>query len=758
MHIMELLQSGRTDEAMAILMRQLTANPDDVLALTLLARILASQGRQNLAVTALQKIISLEPQSGNAYFGLAELARIRGDSAEAERCYKKTIEFSVDDAIAPFHLGLMLAELGRQAEARVAYELAIQRNPLFSEALINLGNLDFLAGKYDDAKTLYLQALNITSGQALALHGLGLIAGLQNHVAEALSYFRAAVSADPEHLPSLLACARLVGEHGENLAEGVMCCRTALALDPDNVEACSLLGALLVRQGLDTEAIEAFRQAAEKGGRTETAHLITLLIKNKRFAEALEAIEPLLAQHPQDAELLADKLIINLTRCHWTGLQETLSSWLSSIPLAPEQVNPVITLGFPGVSRNLQHHVASKFAKSMIERLSAPRLALVPPPVAPQERPLRIGYLSADFHQHATAYLLTGVLEAHDRTQVDVFCYSYGVDDQSDTHRRIRAASSVFRDIARLSSAQAAETIRDDRIDILVDLKGWSGGARPEILLYRPAPILVNWLGYPGSMGDATLADYLIGDSVVTPLEHADGYSETLALMPHSYQPNDHSRIIGKLPTRGDAGLPEEGFVFCSFNQSYKTTPEIFDVWCRLLREVQGSVLWLLDPGEVAQSNLRREALNRDINPARLVFAKQLPATEHLGRLQLADLALDTHPVNSHTTCADALWAGVPLVTMIGETFAGRVAASLLTAAALPELVSDSLDGYHDLALRLATQSETLKAVREKLRSNRKTCELFNTRGFTLDLERLYRVMWHQSLTGSRSPFVLEQH
>lgn len=756
MQIMELLQSGRTDEAMAILMRHLTARPNDVPALALLARILASQGRQNLAVSALQKIISLDPKSGNAYFGLAEMARSRGDFKEAERCYQKTIEFSVNDAVAPYHLGLMLTELDRQAEAKMAYKAAIERNPNFTEAIINLGNLDFLAGDCDAAKAHYLRALEIESEQPFALNGLGLIADLRGEIPEALSYFQAAITADPAHLPSLLAYAKLAGKCGEHLAEGISCCRTALAIEPDNVEIQGILGALLVKQGLDTEAIEAFRQAAKNGGRVEAGNLITLLIKKKRFDEALKIIEPLLAQHPKDTELLADTLIINLTLCHWTGLEQTLSSWTSAVHSAEEMVNPVITLGFPSVFRKTQLYVAHTFAQSLITRSLVHDLPLSDTPASPQERPLRIAYLSADFHQHATAYLLAGVLEAHDRGQVEVFCYSYGVDDQSDIRQRIRNVSMEFRDIARVPAAKAAQLIRDDRIDILVDLKGWSGGSRPEILLYRPAPILVNWLGYPGSMGDAALADYIIGDPIVTPVDHADGYAEKLALMPHSYQPNDRSRIVGTRPTRSDAGLPESGFIFCSFNQSYKITPEIFDIWCRLLDEVQGSSLWLLDPGEIAQANLQKEALQRGIDPNRLVFAKHLPATEHLGRLQLADLALDTLPVNSHTTCADALWAGVPLVTLIGETFAGRVAASLLTAAGLPELISDSLEHYYDLAYRLAIQSETLGAVKDKLRSGRETCELFNTKGFTLDLERLYRVMWRQQLAGSQLPIILE--
>ncbi len=333
--------------------------------------------------------------------------------------------------------------------------------------------------------------------------------------------------------------------------------------------------------------------------------------------------------------------------------------------------------------------------------------------------------------------------------------YSYGDTDDAVT-AQARSHCDVFREVAEWPDGDVAGLIATDGIDILVDLKGFTRDTRLEIPAQRPAPLIVSWLGYPGSLGHARLADYIIGDAVVTPLTHAAHFSETLALMPYCYQPNDRGRQIGTTPSRAQAGLPDAGFVFCSFNQNFKFNPQSFDVWCRLLLAVPGSVLWLLPTSEVAMANLKREAVARGVNGERLIFTTMLPLSEHLARLQLADLALDTFPYNSHTTGSDALWAGVPMVTRCGDTFASRVAASLLTAAGVPELVTHSWDEYFALAKSLAWDPQRLLGLREKLVRGRLEVPLFDTVRFTRDLERMYRNMWAQQRAGSpRQPIVL---
>lgn len=368
---------------------------------------------------------------------------------------------------------------------------------------------------------------------------------------------------------------------------------------------------------------------------------------------------------------------------------------------------------------------------------------------------LRIGYLSADFHNHATIHLMAGVLENRNKENFDVYLYSYGVEQRSAERSRVENACEVFRNVRSLSDEEIANQIVADEIDILVDLKGYTTDTRLGVQAFRPAPVIVSWLGYPATLGHERLADYIIGDATVTPLEHAENFSETLALMPHCYQPNDNTRLIGTCPTRAEVGLPENGFVFATFNQSYKITPEMFDIWCKLLAAVPNSVLWILQPHEVAQENLRREMEARGVDSSRLIFAAKREQTEHLGRLQLTDLALDTFPYTSHTTASDALWVGVPLVTKMGGTFASRVAASILCAMNLAELVTDNDDDYFNVALNLAQNSEKLAAIKQKIAYQKQISPLFDTQKFAHDLERLYQAIWEQELRNERKVVVL---
>jgi predicted O-linked N-acetylglucosamine transferase (SPINDLY family) len=351
-----------------------------------------------------------------------------------------------------------------------------------------------------------------------------------------------------------------------------------------------------------------------------------------------------------------------------------------------------------------------------------------------------VGYLSSDFHEHATAYLISQILEQHDRARFEVSAYSYGIDDASPARRRIELGVERFVEAREMSDRAVAERIRADGIDVLLDLKGYTLGARNGVLAFRPCPIQVNFLGFPGTLG-APFYDYIIGDPNVTPTEHAPDYSEKIAQMPVCYQPNDRSRAIGPRPTRAACGLPERGFVFCSFNVPYKITSEMFDIWCRLLQRVENSVLWLYKASAQARHNLTVEAQRRGVAASRLVWAEPVHQTQHLGRLQLADLFLDTRPVCAHTTASDALWAGVPIITCPGETFVSRVAASILQAADLPELIAPDLARYESQALALAGDSDRMKTLKERLAQSRERCALFDSVRYTRGLEALFTRM-----------------
>ncbi|MGA7810188.1 UDP-N-acetylglucosamine-peptide N-acetylglucosaminyltransferase, partial [Bradyrhizobium sp.] len=423
--------------------------------------------------------------------------------------------------------------------------------------------------------------------------------------------------------------------------------------------------------------------------------------------------------------------------CEWDDF--ALSAARMRALLAEEQsgrISPFLLLSVPGISAR-EHRgcselwVRDRVTASLPER---DRLAFRFD-LAAREK-LRIGYFSNDFHDHATSELLVETFEAHNRARCELHAFSFGADDGGAMRRRIGEAFDAFHDVSALSDSEVARAVHGAGIDILVDLKGYTLGARTGVMMLRPAPVQVNFLGYPGTLG-AEICDYIITDPFMTPMAAASDYSEAFAYMPNSYQPHGRTCAIGRKPTRAEAGLPETGFVFCCFNQAYKFTPPVFDLWCRLLNAVPGSVLWLLGT-EQAEGNLRGEALRRGVSPHRLVFAPNMEQSAHLGRLQLADLVLDTAPYGAHTTASDALWAGVPIVTCVGDTFASRVAGSLLHAIGLPELITDNEDDYLAVILALAADQGLLAASRAKLRRNRLTTPLFDVAAYTRALEDLY--------------------
>jgi len=361
---------------------------------------------------------------------------------------------------------------------------------------------------------------------------------------------------------------------------------------------------------------------------------------------------------------------------------------------------------------------------------------------------IRVAYVSADFHAHATSMLMAGIFEQHDRRRFETIAISFGRDDGSRMRGRVKQAFERFIDVRGKSDAEIAQAMREMEIDIAIDLKGYTSEARPAVFSLKPAPLQVNYLGFPGTMG-ASFMDYLIADRIVLPDEHKAFYSEQVVTLPGTYQPNDRSRETAEAPAgRASVGLPEQGFVFCCFNNSYKIQPSVFDIWMRLLRGVPESVLWLLDDNAAATRNLRQEAATRGVDAGRLVFAARVDLPEHLARHRLADLFLDTLPYNAHTTASDALWTGLPVVTCMGNTFAGRVAASVLHAAGLPELVTPSLADYEAMALRLARDPAALAGIKSRLAHNRETAPLFDAARFTRHLEAAYITMHERCQRG----------
>ncbi len=434
--------------------------------------------------------------------------------------------------------------------------------------------------------------------------------------------------------------------------------------------------------------------------------------------------------------------------CEWDEFDASLARMRAL--LAQDQdgtLPPFLFLSVPGISAAEQRVCSELWVRDRVAASLAERDSLAFRFPRPAHGKIRIAYFSNDLQDHAAAHLLVETFEAHDRERFEVHGFSFGVDDGKGMRQRLRDSFDVFHDVTALSDLDTARAIHGAGIDILVDLKGFTRGARTGVMMLHPAPVQVNYLGYPGTTGGG-ICDYIITDPFTTPMAAASAYSEAFAYMPHSYFPHGRNSAIGRKPTRAELSLPESGFVFCSFNQAYKITPSRFDLWCRLLDATPGSVLWLL-ADERAQGNLRGEALRRGILPDRLVFAPHMAQSDHLGRLRNADLVLDTAPYGAHTTASDALWSGVPVISCAGDTFPSRVAGSLLHAVGLPELIVSDEDEYFSLALAFATDPALLDACKAKLHRNRMTTPLFDVADYTVALESLYQTMWERCRTGA---------
>ncbi len=526
--------------------------------------------------------------------------------------------------------------------------------------------------------------------------------------------------------------------------------RELLARAPGSAENHSNLGLVVWEQHRFQEALKLLSRAVELDPANTTArlNLANAYIIGNQLAQGIAHYREVLRLDPQSAKAHANLLKPLLDACEWDGAAAEVEYLVGRWRADPHDALALRVAPFTSLLVQFPPELRSAIATSHAQRIQERVAGLERPRQAARgarER-LRIAYVSGDFHDHATGHLTAGLLEAHDRGRFEVFGYSFGIDDGSDYRRRLVAAFDRFVDIAGCSHEEAARRIAADGIDVLIDRKGYTAESRPEIFALRPAPMQVNFLGYPGSMG-AGFMDYIVADKVILPDDEAQWFGEKVAWMPASYQANDNRQPISDAPVaRAAFGLPQDGFVFCSFNKHYKIERPLFDGWMRILAAVPGSVLWLL--GGHGEKNLLRRAGEAGIDPRRIVFCGKLRKPEHLARHRLADLFLDTRYVNGHTTTSDALWAGVPVLTWPGPSFAGRVAESLLRAIGLPELVFPDLASYERAAIELAREPARLARLKDKLAANRLTAPLFDTQGYARALESAYETMWQRHAGG----------
>ncbi|MBT8622637.1 hypothetical protein AOC22_07090, partial [Polynucleobacter paneuropaeus] len=436
---------------------------------------------------------------------------------------------------------------------------------------------------------------------------------------------------------------------------------------------------------------------------------------------------------------LGDLLHTKMKICSWSGLAESLEAISKKVAANEKVAQP-----FPLLALNDDSFLHKKSSEIYVQSRYSFNSVLEPIIKRPQSQKIRVGYFSADFHNHATGYLMAELFELHDKSQFELVGFSFGPIAIDEMRQRLKKSFDQFIEVGSKSDVEVAKLSRELNIDIVVDLKGFTQDARTGIFAHRSAPIQVNYLGYPGTIG-ADYMDYIIADKTLIPPQSQQSYSEKVVYLPNSYQVNDRQRIVSdKQFTRQELGLPENGFVFCCFNNNFKILPATFAGWMRILKAVEGSVLWLLQDNHWAPENLKKEAEKQGIAADRLLFAERLPLPEHLARHRQADLFLDTFPYNAHTTTSDALWAGLPVLTLMGESFASRVAASLLNAIGLPELITSTQQEYEALAIELAQNPQKLIEIKLKLAKNRLTAPLFDTPLFTKNLEATYIKMYER--------------
>ncbi len=748
-------KAGRLQAAEQIYRQILAADPKQADAIHLLGVAAHQRGQHEVAVDHIRRAIGLRPKEPAYYNNLAEAYRAWGRSDEAIECYQRALQLKPDYAEAHNNLGNAWKAQGKLDQALACYQRALELKPRYAEAYANLGNVWQDLGKPVQAIECYRQALQLQPSYVAVHMSLGAVWQAQGKLEQAIECYQRALELQPDNAAVHNELGIAWRERGSAM-QARECFQRAAELRPEFAAAQNNLGIVWQEQGKLEQAIECYQRAVQLQPDLAVAHnnLGNIWKDQGRFDLAIDCYREAVRCRPDYTAALGELIYQLQNVCAWDEVDARAAQLIALVEdrvARPDPVSPLIfvTLAI-ATTASQQLQCARKWGEGHLQgalRVAATRPFSHSPQIKPR---ITLGYLSADFHGHATSWLIAEMIERHDRRRFTVHGYSYGRDDGSPTRQRMMKAFDRFADLRGLAFGEAGECIARDGVDILIDLKGYTGEARTEILALRPAPIQVNYLGYPGTMG-ASFMDYILVDHFVVPPDQQPCFSEQLVHLPGCYQVNDSRReIASRTPSRAECGLPETGFVFCSFNNSYKITPAVFAVWMGLLRAVPGSVLWLLEGNRFVSGNLRREAVARGVAAERLVFAPRLPMPEHLARHRLADLFLDTCPVAAHTTASDALWAGCPLLTMAGQTFVSRVAGSLLQTIGLPELIVQTLAEYEETALHLAREPARLLELRARLASNRLTCGLFDGARFARHVEQAYERMWEIYTSGGK--------
>lgn len=712
-------------------------------ALLRLAAALQQSGRHREALTMIGKLLETRPDHAVGWNLCGSLHLESGAVAEALQSYERALALNEGYAVARHNRAVALMQSGRSSEAEQEFAHLVALKPRDGRGLEALGICLAAQGKHSEALAVFDQALASSAGGVTLHRNRAELLRNLNRAAEALASYDCAVSAGDD--AELRAGRGMVLLSLQRDREALSDFDRVLALSRVNAGGWLGRGIASFRLGRLREALAAFDECLHLRPDDKDAlyNRVNTRLLLKQFDQGARDAEKLLQLDPDYPYALGLLLHARLCACDWGDYDRLRLRAANAVMQGRRAVHPFLNLAISD-SPALNLRAAGIFARDN----QTPDLPVFWRGKVYRHDRMRIAYLSADFHEHATAFLMAGVFEQHDRSCFETIAFSYGPDDRSGMRQRLEKAFDQFLDVCALPDRAIAEKLREMEVDIAIDLKGYTGGARPGILAQRAAPVQVHYLGYPGSLGASTV-DYLIVDKIVIPPGLAESHAERIVYLPGCYQCNDYALPDpASVPARATLGLPENAFVFCCFNSSFKIGPESFGVWMQLLHEVPDSVLWLLKSSPVAAVNLRREAARYGIAPDRLIFTEMVPHSEHLARLCAADLALDTFPYGAHTTASNTVRAGVPLLTIAGASFASRVAASILTASGLSELIVTSAEEYLNRAIALGRNPEELAAIRGELRAKRAALPLFDTVLFTRRLERAYAMMYERSRTG----------
>jgi protein O-GlcNAc transferase len=772
-----LMMQGNTQEARTTAERILFCDARNRDALVILSECLAGEGRYSDLLPVIDQVIALEPGVAEHHSNRATALHRLGRSAEALKDADAAITLkpqlaaahlnrgncladlkSTNEAIAAFErartidprlaeawlgLGNAYAELGRLDDSSSAYERALALNHRLSRAWMGRGNLLAVAGRQKDALGAFDEALARTADLAAAWLGRGAALEALDRPADALSSYDKAIALDPTCTTAWFRRGHILSATSRG-DDALAAFDKALVAAPDLAEGWLARGNLLAEARRDEEALAAFDKSIELAPNLAQAWRGRGLVLGScgRFEEAVAAYDAALAADPSLEYVPGSRWLARMRLCDWSHYDADITEILAGMRNGAKVIAPFDMI-------HLAISAADQLACARIHVAARCPAQSAPMPAASRRGDkMNIAYLSADYRYHPISMLLAGVFERHDRSRFRTFGISFGRDDETAIRRRIKGAFDSFIDADTMAPAATANLMREHEIDIAIDLMGFTSESRPAIFALRAAPIQVNYLGYPASMG-ASYMDYIIADRYAVLPEHERYYEEQIVRLPDTFQANDGLRPYpSRILSRGELGLPENVVVLCSFNSLTKLSPAMFDAWMGIVKEADDCVLWLLSEGTASERNLKREAAARGVAPDRLVFAPRVPYAEYLARFRAADLFLDTFPFNGGTTISDALWMGLPVVTLSGETFASRMAGSLLRAAGLPELATDSFPAYQQLAVDLARARSRLAAMRAKLDVERATSPLFDTARFCRHIEAAYVTMYERHQRG----------